>query len=59
MPVTQVIGPVHMTQQDPLEMRRQEGSSCSTVTSEAICSGDATALAARESAQQPAGVQRR
>jgi hypothetical protein len=26
MPVTQVIGPVHMTQQNPLEMRRQEAA---------------------------------
>jgi hypothetical protein len=31
MPVTQVIGLVHMTRRDPLERRRQEGSSCSAV----------------------------
>jgi len=31
MPVTQVIGLVHMTQSDPRETRRQEGSGCSTI----------------------------
>jgi len=31
MPVTQVIGLVHMTQRDPRETRRQEGNTCSTV----------------------------
>jgi hypothetical protein len=31
LPVTQVIGLVHMTQRDPLETRRQEGSGCSAV----------------------------
>ena len=31
MPVTQVIGLVHMTQRDPLETRPQEGSGCSAV----------------------------
>ena len=31
MPVTQVIGLVHMTRRDPLETRRQEGSGCSAV----------------------------
>jgi hypothetical protein len=31
MPLTQVIGLVHMTQRDPRETRRQEGSTCATV----------------------------
>jgi len=31
VPGTQVIGLVHMTQRDPLEARRQEGSGCSAV----------------------------
>jgi hypothetical protein len=31
MPVTQVIGLVHMTQRDPLETRRQESSDCSAI----------------------------
>ncbi len=33
MPVAQDVSLVHMTQRDPLETRRQEGSGCSTVVS--------------------------
>jgi hypothetical protein len=31
MPLTQVIGLVHMTQRDPRETRRQEGNTCAAV----------------------------
>src|SRR5665647_2999815 len=53
VPVTQVIGLVHMTQRDPLETRRQVGSGCSTIVpSLSVLRARVTSLAAPDSAKR-------
>jgi len=59
MPVTQVIGLVRMTQRDPLETRRQEGSDCSTIVpSLSVLRLRVTSLAAPDSAQGRSNLRR-
>jgi hypothetical protein len=59
MPVTQVIGLVHMTRRDPHETRRQEGSGCSAVVASlSDLPVRVTGLAAPDSAQGRSNLRR-